>query len=369
MMVRIKNFKKIIKSVLFYLYLFSALCLYIPGFFYRKNFFYISILIGLFSLPLYLSKLYKKHRLLYFLIFYILISLVICSLAVGKSSFFLLIKILSDVSGVIFLLKENLNLFIVNIIFIGLFSYYFYYYNIVGNISLILFDVSRNIISISMIFAVIFVYIAYYQKAKLIPLWPAIITFIVCVQAIGRSGIISSVLLLIGIILLKVIKMRQNLFIKCIFFITIIILFYYVLSIYYDWLHNYFYYLEESQFDLTGRDEIWSYYYQKIVNNPLYFIFGGEVIDNYMIMKWNNNYHNSFISLHLRIGIFAVTLMVATVASLFRYWFNNKLYFLLLLVFSLRSSTDSVIFFSTPDFLYYYLILESFINKKRSDKI
>lgn len=363
LMEKIKIFK-IIKYVLFYLYLVSALCVYVPSI-YSKFCIYLNILIGLFSLPLHLSRLYKKHRLLYLIFYIMIIGLFICSLIVKKGFIFISILILSAVSGVIFLLKENLNISIVSLIFIGVFSYYSYYFNIVGNIYLILVEQSRNSISISMIFAVSFVYIAYHQANKLIPLWPAIITFIVSVQAIGRSGIISTGLLLIGIILLRIIKMR-NLFKKLLTTIIIIIIIYYVFFFNYDFLsHNYFYYLESNKFESEGREEIWSYYFNQIENNPLYFIFGTTNEDSYMINKWNNNYHNSFISLHSRIGIFAIPVMVAMVASLFRYWSNNKLYFLLLLVFSVRSFSDEVIFFLNYDFLFYYLILESFINNKK----
>lgn len=370
-----------LKSCFFYLYLFFAICIYIPDIHIigRGKIYYTTILIGLFALPLHLSKLllYKKYSIIFYFIYFICISNLICSLVINKGGFSFLIIIiiitLSNLSGLIFLVNKNLNISVVSLIFISVFTYYFYYIininndsytsvNIVNvNISTLTFvDISRNAISVTMIMPVILVYIAYHQSTKLIPLWPAIMTFIVCVWAIGRSGIISSGLLLIGIIFLKIIQMRKLLFKLAIVFSILLFLLFIMLNIE-DIISNYFPYFKLAGTDLTGREEIWNHYFNQI-KNPMYFVFGGE-LDSYM-MKWDYNYHNSFITLHYQIGIFAIPVMVAIVISLFRYLLNNKLYFLLLLVLILRINTDYLMFFSCWDFLIYYLLLKNFIKKE-----
>ena len=76
------------------------------------------------------------------------------------------------------------------------------------------------------------------------------------------------------------------------------------------------------------------------------------------------NYHNSYIHLHSRTGLYSIFLFVLTAFALVEYARFNKLYFILFLTVIIRMSTDSGLFFESFDFIYLYFIFYYLVNPR-----
>jgi hypothetical protein len=112
--------------------------------------------------------------------------------------------------------------------------------------------------------------------------------------------------------------------------------------------------------DRDGREYIWSNYISQM--NMKRFLFGRDPRYDLSLIKFNLNYHNSFINLHAysgMAGIIFVFLMLRAMVKLFN---RNKLLWLILITLILRSFTDNVLFVNQEyDFIVYYITSHAFI--------
>ena len=166
---------------------------------------------------------------------------------------------------------------------------------------------SGNGISIIILITVVSLYIVESRLSKKITLWPAAISFIICFWAGGRSGIISSFIILFGI---SYLCLKNKKFIR-LFYLTSFYLFLVLITIFfYDYLSDvYFFKSPLARFDSHSLAEeprllMWANYFNNL--NLENFIFGANVRNDPWPEKvlYNFDYHNSFINLHSNTGLF-----------------------------------------------------------------
>ncbi|MCX5984443.1 MAG: hypothetical protein NTY89_22190 [Nostocales cyanobacterium LacPavin_0920_SED1_MAG_38_18] len=330
---------------------------------------YFPIIIGLLFFIIETIFFNRRYEFVYQVTGILLLGFILSKLENNTPVLLASVNLLSQTGVALFLLRRPLAGFILPFTYllfgfvVAFFTYYFY--NRIDPNEIFLYA-SRNTVSWLLIVYSAIIYIVSDKARSKIPVLPAIMTVIFSVVSYGRSGIISSFILLIGILLLTFYENRKNA--KFYFFITFIgILFMFFLinrtdigNTIYD-ISRYFNRLETRGLsDRDGREYIWSNYI--IQMNMTRFLFGTDPRYDLSIINFKLNYHNSFINLHAysgMAGIIFVFLMLWAMVKLFN---RNKLLWLILITFILRSFTDNVLFVTQQyDFIVYYITIYAFI--------
>ena len=184
---------------------------------------------------------------------------------------------------------------------------------------------------------------------------------VISIWGIGRSGIASSLVLLLGLLLSNFelnkiyIYYFSYLFVYCLF-ISSDVLFEFAM----DYLHvgnaiNHYLGRKMETYD-SQRWTMWTNYFNNL--DIFRLIFGVNVFED----PWPEgeineyNYHNSFINLHLQTGFMGIVTIALIIFSLVKYYRTNKIFFFLFFTVILRWSTDFGIFFHAFDFIPFFFI-------------
>jgi hypothetical protein len=230
---------------------------------------------------------------------------------------------------------------------------------------------SRNVFSVIAITSTVLVYLISIKQNKIIYVWPALITFLISVLSVGRSGIITSLFLLLSLIYIYInnsgLKSRVSLFlfflIPGLFFVIFnfnqIVLFLNTL----EQLEH----LVKDGFESAERSiVVYSY-----LNNLDYLtVFTGlNYADIFIFQHLEMNPHNSYISLHHYVGFVSIIIFIYILKSLYRYLRSTMIVFCIFLTLLVRAWSDTIFFFSFYDFFFYLLIFQSNIFIKHNVKI
>jgi hypothetical protein len=220
--------------------------------------------------------------------------------------------------------------------------------------------VSRNGISEMMLVPCICLYIIQNNEGKEIDLKPAFLTLLICIWGIGRSGIIVSSVLFVGLFLIK--SRFKKLYI---YIIALVLLATYLfpdqlilLGVGNDSFGNAinFYLARKMEEGPDVRFAFWSNYFNNL--DTFRVFFGANVLTD----PWPDgelhayNYHNMFIHLHLQTGLMAIVFYILILSSLVKFWRTNKVFFVALLAICLRGMTDTFLFFESWDFIIYFFV-------------
>ena len=222
---------------------------------------------------------------------------------------------------------------------------------------------SRNYISFYLIITVIPYYLISF-KNRLNPSYiPSLITVALCFYSFGRSGIVSSLLILSSVII------YYNKGFKLIYYVTFfssIIAF--LISTY---LFEEFSSLKkfsdlESFLSDGGRSTIVSSY----LNNLDFFkvVFGVDVNQDLpnQIAKYGH-VHSSYINFHSAVGLGSLIFGYYSLKKLYQFIKINKSLFFLFMALILRASTDVGLLFSYFDYIF-WIFLFSCVNIKKASK-
>jgi hypothetical protein len=224
---------------------------------------------------------------------------------------------------------------------------------------------SWNGISMLMLAACISLYIILSMENKKIDLKPALFTLVISIWGIGRSGIASSFVLLLGLLFARL-RAKP----KFIYYVIIcLFIAYFALSMFamdYSIFGNAIdHYLARQM--ATGPSERWTMWMNYFNNLDIFrLIFGVNVVED----PWPEgeineyNYHNSFINLHLQTGFMGLITLALIIFLLFKFFRINQVFLFLLLTVILRWSTDNFIFFGSFDFIPFFFIF--YFLKRRS---
>jgi hypothetical protein len=220
---------------------------------------------------------------------------------------------------------------------------------------------SRNVFSVIAITSTVLVYLISIKQNEIIYIWPAVITFLISVLSVGRSGIITSLFLLIGLIYIYINKrglkfrlvMLFCILVPCIF---IIILKYNEFIMIFDNIDT-LSHLTKDGFESAERSEVLSSYLSNL--NFLNFFTGVNYSNIFIFQHLEMNPHNSFIRFHYFTGIVSIIFFIYCFKASYYYFRSTKLVFIIFLTLLLRGWTDAIFFFSFYDFLIYLLIFQT----------
>ena len=352
--------KNILFSVLFSLYLGLSLIRFVwPAQIINS---FILVAIGIISLVLMTVKIDRRHVNAYIFINGLIFSVLVSSLFVGRVERVehSIIFALCGAGIALLILNKKVSSWSGYLVFYGITSYFITLMISGVDVRYALSGSSHNGISMMMLVACVSLYAISGVQNKKIDLLPAILTFIICVWAIGRSGILASLILLVGILIVKW-KFRgwaiiYHIIIFCFFVFMVIVNQDYLLSIIDNLIRgaieNYSYKSAQEE----PRFMLWENYYH---NLDLYrIVFGANLLED----PWPEgelyayNYHNTWINLHAQTGLMGLLVCTLLFCALINYFKTNRLFFVLLLVLLVRWTSDIGLFFESWDFLIYFFI-------------
>jgi len=233
---------------------------------------------------------------------------------------------------------------------------------------------SWNGISMMIIISCISLYMVDFFICKNISLIPAILTFIFSFWGMGRSGILSSGILVFGILILKFKNLKyfksllnfKSLLVLAGLLFTMTALIFQLNEYIVNSFNSSIGILDRDTVDIsTGRFEIWENYYSNL--DLFRFIFGSNIFTD----PWPNgeeleyNLHNSFLRLFSYSGSMGILVLVLMILALINFVHTNKLFFILLLVLICRGFTDVLFFFESWDFLPLFFIFYYVRNRNQ----
>ena len=223
---------------------------------------------------------------------------------------------------------------------------------------------SRNQVSAYAIFLQILYTASYYRVNKKLPLFTSLFTFILCILAFGRSGILCSGLIFIFSFFLLLFNgsKEQKKILKIILFFLIFLC---VLQVNYifDYISNYSSFQQglESPRNLMNQQ-----YLDELDFQNLLLGINLNLIPE--ILNYNLNPHNTFILGHSHFGLINIILffVIVCISSLiYLVWFKKiYVYVFLLMIFFLRIYFDVFMEHYFLMLLLFLFILESKKNQK-----
>ncbi|MFA4934060.1 MAG: hypothetical protein WC574_06505 [Candidatus Omnitrophota bacterium] len=320
----------------------------------------VNMLLGMLAIILLSTRIRREYVSIYIFVGFLVISFLVSSLFVGRTgwrSFQPYVFITSSFGAALILVRRYVYNWGGYIVFYGLASYFLMlmFTGVPGYAALKY--CSRNGISMVILVACVSLYIILSMEKKKIDLKPAFLTLVISIWGIGRSGIVSSLVLFLGLLF---ISFRAKL--KFIYY-AIICLF----IAYFAWSKfamDYSFFRNARDSFIVGEEvkkdpvrwAMWTNYFNNLDTSRV--IFGVNVVKDLWPEGEINeyNYHNSFINLHLQTGFMGLMTLILIIFALFKFYRTNKVFFFLLLALILRASSDLFIFFNRFDFIPFFFI-------------
>lgn len=228
---------------------------------------------------------------------------------------------------------------------------------------------SRNSVSVFVVLFLIMHLIAAFQNKKSVPIYYGLIAFVTCFAAIGRSGIIISVVIICIFCLIRFENGQSYIRNIKIFAwtILIIVVFYQVImrlepELIDNAIGNLMWRGLESK-----RTIMWSDYLSKSFSSFGNVIFGAKISGTQLLDFYNSNLHNSFLMLHAKYGAFVFLIVVVLmIKSLFYYYKEkNYFYFSSLVLCIIRMNFDYTNFNGILDTILVVLLLYPLYSKQQ----
>jgi hypothetical protein len=221
---------------------------------------------------------------------------------------------------------------------------------------------SRNYISFFLIITVLPYYFTRINLYKSVSIIPAFITLALCMYSLGRSGIISALLLFFGVFLALKIKKRYKKILGFIFLAIFILTFSYYL-INFSTIDEIERIIDTSSWsDLGGRSTFFNNYYNN--SNLFSFIFGMDT-NVYKILNIGGSYipghvHSSILNFISVVGVCSIFFFIqlfGKVKSMYRY--NLPLVFIFFAML-FRIFTETGVLFGYFDYVVWMFFYYSF---------
>ena len=201
---------------------------------------------------------------------------------------------------------------------------------------------SRNVFSWIMLFGISIFYMTEYRKqSKFNPnIAPAFWCVLVSIWAMGRSGIASSILMLLGVILynLKNRKQRKT-------YLTLLLLVMTAISSF-VWLYRgelvteAFFRFKTQKITEDARKDITRNYILN-TSNLKNFLSGFNIVENEYMHQWKFNLHNSYLVFHSVMGLGSVFFIILLFSGVIKKGRECFLFVFIGLSLALRIATDS----------------------------
>lgn len=326
----------------------------------------IAIVIGLFALILVSRRIRREFVPIYIIVGFLTVSILLSTLMVSRtqSRFGTTFVHLSNTGIALMLLRRHIYSWGGYIVFYGVSAYFIRNILAGGSPEDARVYGSFNGISIIMLQNCIPLYLALSMENKKIDLKPVILTVIISAWGIGTSGLISSCILFLSLLF---IRLKTNP--KYICGVLVFLPLYYlyldnVATFFVDYINfgETYNYLLRKDITISGRSDIWSHYFNNL--DLFSIIFGTDAFQDSFMAEYLYNYHNSYIALHSQVGFIGIIILALLCFSLFKYFRTNLVFFFLLLSITLRALTDVSNFFTLADFIFYFFIFDVITSGK-----
>jgi hypothetical protein len=353
------NVKKLFFTILFSLYLALSLIRFNwPAHLVTS---FIITGLGIFALILLSIRIRREYVPIYIFVGFLITSFLVSSLFVSRAERLghVVLFIVFNTGIALILLRGYVYSWGAYIVFYGLVGY-FLMLMLTGIDPRDALVCSYNGISVMLLAACIPLYIILSMENKNIDLIPALLTLLISIWGIGRSGIAASFVLLLGLWFVRLRVKQKHIHIGIISLIISSIIFYSFFDVLSDSsffsnaINNYL--ARNMDPRPSERMVIWTNYFNNLDLSRI--LFGVNVLED----PWPDgerlayNYHNTFINLHLQTGFMGLIVVALLIFSLITYFRTNQVFFFLLLAVILRWSTDIGLFFESWDFIPYFFI-------------
>ncbi|CAA0151008.1 conserved membrane protein. Putative O-antigen biosynthesis protein [Tenacibaculum maritimum] len=248
-----------------------------------------------------------------------------------------------------------------------LLTYFILHKNLIGVLNG---TVSENYVSIILIMNIATIYVIKYKQKEVIPILPALLAVFFSILAIGRSGILTTLLIFLLVLWLRI--RYQKRLVKMGLFITFIVPIIAFAIANWDSIKIVFENIEVfSKFSKDGvsspsRGIIQRAYLSNI--DIITFFTGYNYEDNYWFQHYGLNPHNSYIRLHYFSGLAFFVIIPIVITSLIKLIreeiFLSGIFFSILV----RSYTDSVLFLTLFDFVPVLFIMVALLSNNNIEK-
>jgi len=226
-----------------------------------------------------------------------------------------------------------------------------------GGVEGILVSGSQNYISVMVLSMSLLYYTFVPKKNKLVALYPAIAALLFSTLALGRSGIATSLLLVIGVYLYNFSFVKKTKLVTFIYISLALLAIGYIVQ-YQDILYNVdqptsllWRFSFDHNFD--GRISILQVYFSDFSLADFFFGRGNGLIKNSLDMS----VHISYLQWHISLGFLAIPVYALVLFAYIKLFVINKLYFILMTVLLIRAATDHIMltagFIFGPLLVYY----------------
>ncbi len=210
---------------------------------------------------------------------------------------------------------------------------------------------SNNYVSILLLSPAVLYYAVCSARGRKCSVFPATITCVLSFLMGGRGGVLSTGILLMGVILHKYFKDRESRrervilgIILCIVLVPMMV--YGIMSIFQNESSDLYIVDRFTRFGMEGgqRIDIWNEYLGDLGLSWKYFVFGVDQSILYWAQPFEGNLHNSFMFVHAYLGIVGfVVFVVLMIRAMVKAIKSGKwLYFCAILTFAFRGFTDHV---------------------------
>lgn len=268
-------------------------------------------------------------------------------------------------------LNFNINYKLIRFLYYFILSFIVIKIIMVGGINNLEATTSRNTIGIMVLSYFGLHVISNYVNNKKITIYPVIFGLLTTVMAVGRSGILTFILLLILFIIFKFDGDKQKInnpfkWVLIVAFLGIIL-----------WASSNLldsYYVETMRnFENRGlesvRVQIWHDYLNKTSTSIRYILFGTPIEGTFLLYEYSDNLHNSFLMLHAKYGLIILLIVISNIIKSLIFFLKKKnyLYSILLLAGLFRMQFDYTNFNAQLDIILFYLIFYRYFEKNRKN--
>jgi hypothetical protein len=317
------------------------------------------------------EKLKTKISVNSILFWLILLLLICCIQLISGILNYYIIYLISSASFAYFIIDSKFKTRLIYIPFIAISIYVFISFITGKDLNEIFPDTSRNYISVILLTNISTAYLVDWRQNKTINIWFALITLVLSILAIGRSGILVSLFLLVGALILryKEFSSKKKTIVSFALIIPLIVFLFInwnrVVEIYFS--IDYFNRLTALGFKDNARELLRNSYFENL--NIFTILFGYNYSNNAVFLMWNKNPHNSFIELHHKVGFLFFPIVAILFYTLIKFFKTNKVYFIITASILIRAFTDRVFFLTHYDYLLIALILIALCEKKKEQII
>lgn len=218
------------------------------------------------------------------------------------------------------------------------------------DIEQILISGSVNYVSVIALSASALYYTFIPEKNARVNIFPALLTCAVCVLSTGRSGTISSIILLVGLFLYNYKFIKTKLLMNLSYIAILLVIFLTIIK-YADVLYSSFFYRFSHDYTQDGRILILIEYFSNF--NFFDFLFGKG--NSSIREAVGLSVHISYLQWHISLGVFAIPIYALVLFANFKLFLTNKLYWLIMTVLIIRAATDHIML--TAGFIFGPLII------------